>query len=149
MFGLRYYSHYYGVRQTPTGQTLLTMLGTGNQELGIIGPDVKPFIFSDGLFAYNGITSIGDIVVPDGIDDTTIFLFGYGGEYSYGKLRIPREKVRIGCFSIERNGELILDLVAVRTDFGNGEVGCFYDFISEEFFVNSLSGYFLIGPDLE
>ena len=56
---------------------------------------------------------------------------------------------RLYSYSHRRDGELLLDLVPVRVDDGDGNpVGCLYDCVSGDLFVNGSKVPFLVGPDL-
>ena len=52
--------------------------------------------------------------------------------------------VKIGSFRVEKNGEIKLDVVAVR----KGTVGYLYDRVSGKLFGNAGSGDFIVGPDV-
>jgi hypothetical protein len=53
-------------------------------------------------------------------------------------------KGRLYSFSVESNGETILDLIPVRV----GDVGYMYDRVSGQLFGNAGTGAFVLGPDL-
>jgi hypothetical protein len=55
-----------------------------------------------------------------------------------------RNKGRLYSFSIESNGETILDLIPVRV----GDVGYMYDRVSGQLFGNQGTGEFVLGPDI-
>ena len=54
-----------------------------------------------------------------------------------------QNKARLYSFSIESNGEAILDLIPVR----KGNIGYMYDRVSGRLFGNAGTGEFVIGPD--
>lgn len=148
IMGCRYYTYFFGIRQAPNSNIMNINLNSSNHvELGVIGSEVLPFVFSDGYFSYNGVSASSSVLV--GEMPMPICLFGVRGEYQYGVANQLRADVRMGAFSVERNGEVILDLVAVRVEDEDGIwIGCFYDLVSQTFFCRQGNVPFIIGPDL-
>lgn len=93
----------------------------------------------------NGLQTLGDSKTTSSftseLDDAGVLLFA---RRSSGLVTVAGTWGPISFFKVERDGELMVDLIPVR----KGTVGYMFDRVSGQLFGNSGTGEFVLGPDL-
>ena len=139
----------WGIRQAPySNMNLYFSTLSANISFGPMTGEVSPFQITSGYSFYNGVASYIEFQTPD-IDQfiNPIMLFGLD-YYNNGSSHFSSPHIRIGAFSVERESEVIINLIAVRAEIDGEWEGAMYDFVTGELFRNQGTGSFLIGPDL-